>query len=67
MKLNKLYKHKNNTDVALYPIDANYLGHTNYYLVRWFNIVNPSNWFNMGVEDIARISPEEEKDWEVIG
>lgn len=70
MKPFQLYKHKNCTDVALMPVKSPRYSTTRkvYKLkVRWFNIVNPKNVFDMNVgdngTDNVEIREEDLKNW----
>lgn len=66
MKQSNLYKHKNCTDTAIYIVTPHNEGVGNSYLIKWFNITNPSNWFAIDF-DVVIIKPEDEKNWKIIG
>lgn len=73
MKAMSLYKHKNNTDVAILVLKAfhfqNPYENKGYYKikVRWFNIVNRANMFDMDSQEILTIEQDTFKnDWELI-
>jgi len=62
---NRLYKHKNNTDVAFVPV--NVLQGQSDLLVfgKWFNIVNPNNVYLIDSDQITINLSDLEK-WEQI-
>lgn len=66
MRAGNLYKHENNTDVALYPVRSPfYVPEKKIYKVkcRWFNIVNPLNVYDMGIVDNVVIKAEDIRKW----
>ena len=64
-KQSYIYKHKNNTDVAFYVIDAN-LVESKYYLTGyWLNIVNPNNMYMLQPDNIT-INLEDSCKWETM-
>jgi hypothetical protein len=65
-----LYKHKNCTDTAIMPIkNPLFIPEKRGYKVkvRWFNIVNPENIFDVDVLETIFISAEHMNDWLLIG
>ncbi len=60
LKLRELYKHTNNSDVAIYPLA--YVG-KNKLKVQWVNIVNPRHIFAAGDPDIIEIKPKDLPNW----
>jgi hypothetical protein len=68
MKIMGLYKHINNTDVAILIVKSFYISKSEYYKlkVKWVNIVNPANYFGLGEENL-KISREDFKNWKLIG
>lgn len=66
MKTFNLYKHVNCTDVAFMPIKRPfYVPEKKVYKVkvRWFNVVNPKNVFDLGVVDHIEVKLEDTKNW----
>lgn len=68
MKVNGLYKHDNNTDVAMMPLEINYVKPVNGYRVklRWFNIVNKNHTFDMGCPDQVFIKQQDFHKWKEV-
>lgn len=69
MKIMGLYKHKNNTDVAMLVIKSFYVQEKNLYKlkVKWMNVVNPSNVFYTGVYENVEIPANVfHKNWELL-
>jgi hypothetical protein len=65
MRKHFLYKHDNNTDVALMPLDIAESGDVYKIKCRWFNIVNPKNVFDLGVVDSVEIKSQDLKKWKI--
>lgn len=69
MKIYGLYKHRRCTDVAILVLHSFYVRqHESYKLkVRWQNVVNPSNIFDMGVAERLEINAHKfNTEWELI-
>jgi hypothetical protein len=66
MQLKKLYKHKNCTDAAIYVLNIYSYPERFSLRVKWFNIVNPKNIFDMGVRDDIIIKLKDLHNWEEI-
>jgi hypothetical protein len=65
-----LYKHRNNTDVAILVLKKHFIPEKSQYKlkVKWMNIVNPNNIFYTGVQETIAIDKSKfNKEWEVIG
>jgi hypothetical protein len=61
-----IYKHINNTDVAICIIKSFYVKERDYYKfkVRWMNVVNPNNVFDTGVQENLKIPRQKfSKEW----
>lgn len=70
MKKLGLYKHKNCTDVAILVLSSFYVAERQTYKlkVRWMNIVNPNNIFDVGIQERLEIPRTKfNKEWELIG
>ncbi len=67
MKPFNLYKHTNNTDVALCPVKIFFVPEKGTYKIKckWFNIVNPNNAQDIGVEDRIEIKAEDMPNWKL--
>jgi hypothetical protein len=68
MKRMGVYKHWNNTDVAMLVLDwvKNEHGATYKVTVNWWNIV--SHWRDTGIKETLYIPIERfEKDWRLVG
>lgn len=54
----QLYKHWNNTDVAMCVLHKFYDQQKDEYKLEviWFNIVNPNNIYSIGVKEILKIN-----------
>lgn len=62
----KLYKHWNNTDVAMCVLKKYYIRQKHVYKLKvlWFNIVNPNNIYSTGVrENITIDATTFNKNW----
>jgi hypothetical protein len=66
MQTFKLYKHKNNTDLALEPVRMLTIVPEGIVKIKcfWHNIVNPKNTFRIGRLDNIEIKLEDIKNWE---
>lgn len=62
MKTKTLYKHKNNTDVAMLIFDYK-LNEKNLMKCAWFNIVNPNNIYFISYDNI-KINENDLNNWE---
>ena len=67
MKTNFIYKHDNNTDVAMWVLNSLYIPEKDVYKIkcRWLNIVNPKNVFDLGVIDKVEVKRADVKNWKV--
>lgn len=64
----QLLKHPKNTDVAMLVLRRFYRDDGYFYLnIRWFNIVNPANVFDMGVKEHIVMTESKYKEFEVYG
>jgi hypothetical protein len=67
MKSNHWYKHRNCTDTAIYVTKSFYVKEIEVINIsfKWFNIVNPKNPYDMGLEDTATIAISDfHQNWE---
>lgn len=63
----KLLKHKNCKDVAIAILRDHVLNGVHHVKVRWFNVVNPGNIFDMGLPvEHLMIKDENMKDWKEV-
>jgi hypothetical protein len=60
---NRLYKHKNNTDIAFQLTATGCNGYSQLISVRWFNIVNPDNIHLIEYQDSVTVLDEQSHDW----
>lgn len=67
MKMRKLMKHVNCTDVAAEFILISKVPKGNRVLVSWVNIVNPKNVYKIGVIEDIFITDEQMPNWKVYG
>lgn len=67
MRLNEFYKNIHNTDVAIFPLYVRFVPQKGVYKVkvRWFNIVNPENVFDMNLTEEIQIKVEDMKNWKI--
>jgi hypothetical protein len=67
MKPNRLYKHKNNTDVAFFVFRSLFIPQKGAYKVKgsWINIVTRP-FKVMGVDETITIQKSNHKDWEEL-
>lgn len=65
MRIFNLYKHENCTDVAILPIKIFYVFEKSGYKVkvRWFNIVNPDNIYDINFSETIFIKANDLKRW----
>lgn len=67
MRKGELYKHINGRDCAIMPLDIRYSTRGVYKVrVRWFNIVNKENIFDMNCIDKIEIKKEHIHNWKII-
>lgn len=69
MRIGQLYKHVNNTDVALMPIKHPFKvpGKDRYKIkISWYNVVNPVNIFPCGVTETVTIRSEDIQNWKLL-
>jgi hypothetical protein len=65
MKTVKLFKHYNCNDVAIEILKKFYVHEKNGYKlkIRWWNVVNPDNSWDMGCQENLFISQDDLKNW----
>lgn len=66
MRIMNLYKHKNNTDVAIMPIKVPFfVKEKNGYKIRvkWFNIVNPKKIFDLFITETIFVKKSDISNW----
>lgn len=69
MRLDPLFKHKNNTDVAFTIINSVYSADKKKLKLRisWVNIVNPDKHYHMGIRETIYLCPAVFlKDWDSL-
>lgn len=59
----EIYKHVNNTDVALVPVRMTHSEEFLEIYCRWVNIVNSKHIFDMGVMDKVFIKKDDLHEW----
>lgn len=63
MKKLQLYKHSNNTDVAILVLRSRKWANGTELKVQWWNIVNPNNIFYTGEQEVIVIPEEQLSNW----
>lgn len=59
----QFYKHRNNTDVAIFPLSIYACSEGLKVKVRWINIAAMTP-YDMGIAETILIKPEQVKNWE---
>jgi ubiquitin C-terminal hydrolase len=66
MRIFELYKHVNCRDVAIMPKKIYKLPHKLIIKIKWFNVVNPANKFDLHCDETIEIKTEDISKWKYL-